>query len=312
MVKIVMDMDVGVDDGMAIAYAAASRDIQLLGIVGTYGNIDAQASARNARKLLDLCGAGEVPVYQGLSNARAKEAYTRLEVSARIHGENGVGNIELEDGTASIMPGSGIDFLIDCVETYKEELVIVTTGPLTDLAAVLDRMPDAASKIKRVVVMGGALTVSGNIRKIAEANISQDPEAARLVFESGIHVDMVGLDVTMRSLLTKAQTGAWREIGSDAGRKYADMVDYYIDHVKAKGGCFMHDPSAVAMAAHPEWFTALPFYLTVVEEGDQRGRTVVDTEKLQENHPNVSVCLQVDTKSFLEDFQGSLLRLFTR
>lgn len=310
MKKIIMDMDVGVDDGMAIAYAVASSEIELLGIVGTYGNVMADESVQNARNLLHVCGADSVGVYQGITKPQEKEVFTRLEVSARIHGENGVGNVNFAMASETDEAGCGIDFMINAIEKYNEELTIVTTGPLTDLAAVLSRKPDILHKIGGVIIMGGALTVPGNIRQIAEANISQDPEAAKQVFESGIPIRMVGLDVTMRSMLTKKETQAWRELNTDSGEKYAQMVDYYIDHVKAKGGCYMHDPSAVAMAAHPEWFETQSFYITVITEGDQRGRTVVDVEKLQEKTPNVKVCLQVDSGKLVEDFQNSLLRLF--
>lgn len=312
MKKIILDLDVGVDDGMAIAYAVASHEIDLLGIVGTYGNVCAEESVQNARNLLHACGADHVGVYLGTSKALAKEAYNRLEVSARIHGQNGVGDVEFETAPTSGEASCGIDFILESIEKYGDELTLVTTGPLTDLAAVLSRDPDALKKINEVIVMGGALTIPGNIRKIAEANISQDPEAAKLVFESGCSVRMVGLDVTMRSLLTKERTQTWRELNTSSGVKYAQMVDYYIDHVNAVGGCYMHDPSAVAMAIHPEWFVKLPLYITVVTEGDQRGRTVVDVTKLQERNPNVIVSLQVDSEKFLDDFQNALLRLFAR
>lgn len=310
MKKIIMDMDVGVDDGMAIAYAVASSDIELLGIVGTYGNVKAQESVQNARNLLHACGADNVGVYLGSCKPQEKEVFTRLEVSARIHGENGVGDVDFETAPITGEAGCGIDFMIESIEKYNGELAIVTTGPLTDLAQIWNRRPDVLAKISEVIIMGGALTVPGNIRQIAEANISQDPEAAQQIFESGIPIRMVGLDVTMRSLLTKAETQAWRDLNTDVGEKYAQMVDYYIDHVKAKGGCYMHDPSAVAMAAHPEWFDTQMFYLTVIREGDQRGRTVADVEKLQESAPNVKVSLQVDSGKFLNDFQTSLLSLF--
>lgn len=307
--RMLLDVDTGIDDGMAIAYAVGSQDIELIGIVGSYGNIETRSGAQNALNLLNLLGANNIPVYVGAEHAINKPAFERLAVSARIHGDNGVGNISFEHPSSQEALDNGIDFIIQSVKTYGKELTIVTTGPLTNLATALRKAPEIEKMIGNVVIMGGAVTVPGNIRKIAEANISQDPEAAKFVFESSISITMVGLDVTMRSILTKNDTMLWRKNGV-AGTMYADMVDYYIDHVNAKDGCYLHDPSAIAAAIHPEWFTMLSMYVTVVTEESLRGRTICDPDRMRNCDPNVQVCLNVDSKKVLHHFNYTLNMAF--
>ena len=123
---------------------------------------------------------------------------------------------------------SGVDFLIDAVHQYGADLTLVPTGPLTNLAEALEKAPDIASTIGNVTLMGGALTVPGNVSHYAEANINQDAEAANAVFTSTMPLTMVGLDVTLRTLLTKTETQQWRDLKTTAGEKFADIVDCYI------------------------------------------------------------------------------------
>lgn len=167
--------------------------------------------------------------------------------------------------------------------------------------------------IGSVVIMGGALTIPGNVNPFAEANIFQDPYAAKYLFESGIPVTMVGLDVTQRSLLTKSHTKQWRDTNSVAGQTYADMVNYYIgEHDTSIGGCYIHDPSAITAVKHPEWFQMLPMHMTVITEGDAAGRTIGDPDLLRTAHPNVKVCVGVDSKQLVQDLNETLLCLFKK
>lgn len=275
MIKVVLDLDTGIDDAMALAYALGSKEVELIGVTGTFGNVYTDEGVQNVLNILNMCKRNEIPVYAGESHAMTKDDFTRLEVSARIHGENGVGQVHIERSPKSKEAKSGVDFLIESVKKFEKELVIVTTGPLTNLAVAHQRAPEIKDLTGRVVMMGGALTVPGNCNAYMEANISQDPHAAKYVFESGLDVTMVGLDVTQRSILTHAITQGWRETGSIAGRTYADMVDYYISqHDAAVKGCYLHDPSAMIHAVHPEWFTTLPMHMTVTTEGEAEGRTI--------------------------------------
>lgn len=311
MIKVILDLDTGIDDAMALAYALGSKEIDLIGVTGTFGNVYTDVGVQNVLNILNMCNASEIPVYAGESHAITKDSFTRLEVSARIHGENGVGQVEIETSPKEKETKSGVDFLIESVKKYGKELVIITTGPITNLTLALQKAPEMKDMVGKVVIMGGALTVPGNVNAYTEANISQDSDAAKYLFESGLDVTMVGLDVTQRSILTKANTQSWRETGSVAGRTYADMVDYYISqHDAGVKGCYLHDPSAVINAVHPEYFTMLPMHMTVITEGEAEGRTIGDPIKLRDPNPNVKVCIGVDSPALVHNLNETLLSLF--
>ena len=310
MIKMILDIDTGIDDGMALAYALGSKEIDLIGVTGTFGNVYTDVGVQNVLNILNMCNANEIPVYAGESHAMTKDNFIRLEVSARIHGDNGVGQVVMETSPKEIETKSGVDFLIESVKKYRDGLVIVATGPLTNLALALKKAPEIKDMMGRVVIMGGALTVPGNASPYTEANISQDPEAAKYLFESGVDITMVGLDVTQRSILTKADTQNWRETGSVAGKTYADMVDYYISQHFEVQGCYLHDPSAAINAIHPEYFTMLPMHMTVITEGEAEGRTIGDPKKLRDPNPNVKVCIEVDSQALVKHLNETLLSLF--
>ena len=306
----ILDIDTGVDDGMALAYALGSKEIDLIGVTGTFGNVYTDDGVQNVMNILHMFNVSDIPVFAGESHPISKDNFTRLEVSARIHGENGVGQVSMGTSPKAKETKSGVDFLIESIKKYGKELVIVATGPQTNLALALKKAPEIKDMIGRVVIMGGALTVPGNVNQYTEANISQDPEAAKILFESGLDVTMVGLDVTQRSTLTNADTQSWRETGSVPGKTYADMVDYYITENYGVEGCYLHDPSAVINAVHPEYFTMLPMHMTVVTEGEAEGRTIGDSNKLRDPNPNVKVCIGVDSQALVSHLNETLLSLF--
>lgn len=310
--KIILDLDTGIDDAMALAYIAGSEEAELLGVTGTFGNVYTQKGVENALMLLHLLGREEVPVYPGARHAINRKRFLRQAVSARIHGENGVGQISLPPSQGKAEEKDAVSFLCEAIRKHKKELTIVTTGPLTNLALALQKEPEIKALLGPVVVMGGALTVEGNVSPFAEANISQDPHGAKLIFESGLDVTMVGLDVTLRSRLTRADTQKWRDCGSLAGKLFADMVDYYISqHFHSnKTACFLHDPSAAVCALHPEYFQYLPLHLTVCADGGTLGRTVADCTKLRCPDPKTKVCVGVDSEALEQELNRVLLKLF--
>ena len=312
-------MDMGIDDAMALAYAVGNPQVEILGVTGTYGNVYMEQGVRNAQMILRLLGEYDIPVLGGLSHALCKEKFDRLPVSAAIHGEDGIGNVSgrlgrlLEKQEKESM--EAVDFILRNAELYKESLIVVTTGPLTNIAEALRRNPEVMKMAGGIVMMGGALTVNGNVTVSAEANIYQDPQAAKEVFESGIQVTMTGLDVTMRSVLGKEQTEEWRSTGSEAGILFADMTEYYISQhtsvEKLFGKCYLHDPSAVICAVHPEWFRKLDLFMTVLTDGECAGRTVGVSNRIREKHPNVHVCIQADSEKVIQEFNNTLIDLFS-
>ncbi len=321
MKKILLDMDVGIDDSVALAYAVASPNIELVGLSATFGNVHVGQSVANARFLLDLLGEKDVPVEAGLSHPLGAKKYCRSKDVVRIHGADGVGNIgekygvPVPDKDLLDADGHGVDLILDAARRYGSDLTLVPTGPLTNVAAAIRQDPQAMAGIGGIVMMGGALTVTGNVTKAAEANIIADPLACKEVFESGVPVTMVGLDVTMRTLLTSENAATWRATGARAGDYLADMLDYYIaQHASIHGmlgRCYAHDPSAVACVLHPEWFQALRLPLTCITEGPEAGRTTCPSQCVEYSaSATTQACVDVDASAVARDINETLVSAF--
>lgn len=304
---LVLDLDTGIDDALALAYALGSPEVELVAVVCSYGNVRVETAARNTRALLELLGHPDVPVYLGCDRALAASGpFSVPEGVVRIHGENGLGGVVLE-GKPYIPCKKGVDFLTKMQGMYGSDVCYVPTGPLTNLASALQRAPELARELPRVTFMGGALALPGNVTPCAEANIANDPEAADLVLRSGLPTRMVGLDVTHQAVLTREETAAWRELGTPAAAALADMTDHYIGIYEQNnphmGGCALHDPLAVAAAIDPSLVGCLPANLRVDLEGATRGRTVCDPERLRDGRKDCEVALTADVPRFLEEFR---------
>lgn len=317
--KLVLDLDAGIDDALALAYALGSPEVELVGITASFGNVTAERGARNALALLDLLGHPEVPVYLGATHARAAEApFAPGAPVRRIHGDNGLGNVELPDARDEPVRAEPTDgnaaagFLAEAAERYGDELLYVPTGPLTNLAAVLEATPALAGLLPRVTFMGGALTVPGNVTPCAEANVANDPEAADLVLRSGQPTRMVGLDVTHQTLLSRERARSWLSLGTRAAETYAGMCDHYIGAYARNnpylGGCCLHDPLAVGAAIDPTLVGCLPANLMVDLEGPTRGRTIGDDERLNDADKTCEVAVLVDAPRFLGEFMSRVGR----
>ena len=185
---------------------------------------------------------------------------------------------------------------------------------MTNFAAALHRDPQISQLIGNVTLMGGALTVEGNVSDVAEANINQDAEAANEVFTSPLPITMVGLDVTLRTLLTKKETQQWHNLGTRAGIAYADLTDFYIDAYYRLGidkrGCAIHDPLAVGVAIDPSFVTTLALPMKVITNKHNYARTIGDKTRLNEPHPNVKVAINVNQERFVPVFMNHLTNLF--
>ncbi len=301
MTNLILDMDTGIDDSIALFLAAIDKDVNLLGVVGTYGNVTTDVGARNSLSVLALAGRKDVPVFEGLYHALAANSgansavnFYPNPVSQKIHGKNGTANLKLPASDRKVEQEDGVNWLIKRMKEYDSELVYVATGPLTNLAEALNRDPSLKSFKGRVVSMGGALCVRGNVSHYAEANISQDPEAAKICYESGLDITLVGLDVTMKSRLTREDALKWKASNTKAGELLGQMLLHYIDNtLGGDDDAYVHDPSAVICALHPEYFTILNLPLTVETEGADRGRTVVSTARILEKNCRSRACLDV-------------------
>ncbi|QPK78389.1 nucleoside hydrolase [Corynebacterium lizhenjunii] len=314
--RLILDLDTGIDDALALAYAIASHErgeCELLAVTATYGNVTVERSLANTRTLLAVLGHPEIPVYAGPT----RPGFAVLDVSAFIHGRNGVGEVCLPAApAASPVTLGAVEFLAQAYRRYGADLLIVPTGPSTTIAQALRDFPELADA--PIVFMGGALTVPGNVTAFAEANVYQDSAATDYLLQHGRDVSMVGLDVTLRTLLTCKETTQWRVSGTRTGQIFADMVDYYIDAYRTTsphlGGCGLHDPLAVAAALDPSLVEWLPINLrcetgsgdkSEPDNGGARGRTIGDPRRLS-TPCTTRVAVGVDVQRFLDEFMDRM------
>lgn len=314
--KMILDLDTGIDDSLAIAYALASPEVDLIGITSTYGNVVTSQAGQNSLKILELLGRTDIPVYLGFSHSSTTDHFDVMPVSQEIHGKNGIGEVELPTAKRQVEQQSAVDFMIAAARKYGDDLIIVPTGPMTNLAAALKQAPELTALVGNVTFMGGALTVPGNVTEVGEANINQDPAAANEVLRSSFNLTMVGLDVTLRTLLTKKETKLWRALGTKASVAFADIVDYYIGAYATTNshlpGCALHDPLAVGVALDPSLVQTIGLNMKVETKAPFAARTVGDETRLNEATTNVQVAVNVDAPAYLQRFMHRLTALFAQ
>ncbi len=313
-VPLILDCDPGVDDALAILYAVRSPGCRLLACTTVRGNVDAATGALNALRVLEAAGAGDVPVAVGCD-----EWLLEPKSDARaVHGEDGLGNTFLPPPRGRPVDEHAVDVILRLTRQYPCEVVLVAVGPLTNLAVALAKDPELPRRVRRVVVMGGAARPPGNIGPVTEANIAHDPEAARAVFAAGWPLSMVGLDVTMRTLLGEQDAERLRASGDPVGVFAHRIVQHYMDfyrRVLGRRACALHDPLAVGVALDPSLVRTVRAYVEVETAGRfTRGMTVVDLRvlynpELSVAEPNCDVCLEVEAERFLRTF---LVRLGVR
>jgi len=294
-IPIVIDCDPGHDDAIAILLALASPEVELRGITTVAGNQTLEKTTRNALKVLELAGRTDVPVAAGA----AAPLERTLRVAAHVHGESGLDGPDLPEPETRPVEKPAADFLAELIEPG---VVLVPTGPLTNVALLLQRHPDVKKRLERIVWMGGAIA-EGNITPAAEFNAFVDPEAAAVVFASGIPVTMIGLDVTHMALFTREHADRLRGTGR-AGRVVAELSDFFqLFHERRYGfaGSPIHDALAVADVIDPTLVTRLACNVEI-ETASQYcdGRTVVDRWLVTDRSRNAQVGIDVDAPRFLD------------
>ncbi|MGH1466505.1 MAG: nucleoside hydrolase [Cognatishimia sp.] len=270
--KLIIDTDPGIDDAMAIFYAAAAPDIDLLGLTSIFGNVTVETATRNALRLLETAGV-DAPVAAGAPTPMAMPPF---KPSSHVHGAEGFGDIPAATPSGQPISETAAEFLCRMAREHKGELVVCPIGPLTNIALALQLDPDFATNVDRIVLMGGSYREGGNITPHAEANIYHDPHAAEIVFASGAQVEMVGLDVTHQILCTAQDFEAIAKGAPRLGGMLQDMSHFYLKFYASVGkfeGCSLHDPAAVIACTHPELFDGSHVQITVSCDGDSLGAT---------------------------------------
>ncbi len=330
-IPIVVDCDTGIDDSLALLYAVASPECEIVAVTCTAGNVDARQVAENTRAVLELAGRMDVEVAIGRETPLARPLVTTPET----HGPRGIGYAELPPARMKLSPRFGPDLIVEEARRRPGVLTLVTLAPLTNVALAVLREPDLPRLLRRLVIMGGSYRSPGNTAPTTEWNVNVDPEAAKVVFEAfgagPSRPTALGLDVTERAKLLPehlarlaALAGCAPDGRTPDGRSnpviryLADALRFYMefhsryDHFY---GAFIHDPLALAAALDPALVAteALP---VDVELGGRltTGETVTDWRWVWGKPPNVNVAVSVDVQTFFERFierLGSLARRAT-
>jgi len=286
---ILIDVDTGVDDAVALALAL-DLGVNLIGVSTVAGNVPIDIATRNTIDVLSYLDAASVPVHRGAS----RPLVAPYKDATHVHGGNGLGGAQLPTGTFEQGATPGPAAIIQAAAKYAGALTVVMLGPLTNLAIALNVRPEIAQQIRKVVVMGGAFYVEGNVTPHAEFNVYVDPEAADQVFNSGFSdVTLVGLDVTHQTALAR---NIWDGI-DPAAEGSAGLVRQILARTfteRRMDGFYLHDPLAVAVAVHPELIVAGAHDVSVIATGEERGRIIATPSPT-----GPLVATSVDTEKFL-------------
>ncbi|MCD7060720.1 nucleoside hydrolase [Pelagibacterium xiamenense] len=310
--RIILDVDTGIDDAMAIIYALNAPEVELEAVTATYGNIDVASATRNTLQILEAGGRGDIPVASGAARSLTRPFSKR---GSRIHGANGIGDVEMPAPAAQPVETWAPDFIIERVRANPGALTLVPVGPMTNVAHALMKAPDIAEKLKGIVLMGGTIWhpgVPGIPSPVADANFFNDPEAARIVLQSGADVTIVGMDVTMKTKLTAAMIAEIGEKGGGAARYAMQAAQFYLSAYQAQypgiDYCALHDPLAVAVAHDPSIVTLEAMQVDVECVGElTRGQVIPDRRKTGTTVPNAKVALEVDAPRFETMFKAAML-----
>lgn len=311
----IIDCDPGHDDVMAILLGA--RELDLRGITTVFGNVSLQQTTRNARQTVEFAGLTGVPIAQGMARPLLRD----VRHAPEVHGETGLDGPSLPPPTVQFHAQHAVDFILEQSHAV-EDLHLVPVGPLTNIASALLRDPSLARRVKGISLMGGSLTY-GNSTPAAEFNIWCDPEAAHIVFTSGIPIKMAGLNVTREAPATPERCGQIRKLGTRTGGIVADMLDFYSERLRRLFGLpggSMHDPLAVAALVDPEMLTFEPMHVAIELKGEHTyGMTVCDARHLREDDTeaggsginrgesrNAEVAVAVDADRFWDRFLEAL------
>jgi len=295
---IVIDTDPGQDDAVALLLAFASRDaLDLKAITTVAGNVPVAQTTANALRIRDLARADDIPVHAGA----AAPLVVALETAEFVCGPDGLASAGLPAPASKAAPGHAVDAIIAiCRAAPDDGITLCPLGPLTNLALAFRLAPDILPKVKRIVLMGGAIGL-GNITPAAEFNTYVDPHAAAVIFGCGRPIVMFGLGVTLQAVASHAQIGRIGELGNAAGQSVHGMLTRPRPGGLGSDGHPMHDPCIVAFLLWPELFEGRDCYVTV-ETGDSplRGRTTIDWHGRLKRQPNAHVVASVKAPELFE------------
>lgn len=308
--KIIIDTDPGQDDAVAILLALASPELEVLGITCVAGNVPLPLTAKNARVVCELAGRPDIKVFAGCDRPLLRPLVT----AEYVHGKTGLDGIALPEPGMALQPGHAVDFLI---ETLRREpagtVTLCPLGPLTNIATALQKAPDTAPRIAEIVLMGGAYFEVGNTTPAAEFNIHVDPQAAEIVFHSGVPLVVLPLDATHQVLTNRARIEAFRGLGTPVGHAVASWTDFFerFDMEKyGSEGAPLHDPCVIAYLLQPDLFEGRHINVEIETVSELTlGMTVADWWRVTDREPNAYFVGRANAEGFYALLTERLARL---
>ena len=297
---IILDCDPGHDDAISLILAMSSKALKPLAVTTSAGNQTPDKTLNNALRILTLLERHDIPVAAGAPKPLARE----LIIADNVHGESGLDGPKLPDPAFEPLAISGIELMAQKVRESDEPVTLVPSGPLTNIALFLSTYPELHCKVERIVLMGGAAE-AGNWTPAAEFNIFVDPEAADIVYKSGIPITMCGLDITHQAQIMDEDIERIRVIPNPVAKCVAELLDFFmIYHRDPKWGfegAPLHDPCTIAWLLKPELFTSYDCWVGVETKGEYtQGMTVVDRYQLTNNPHNTQVLCKLDRQGFVD------------
>ncbi|MDG1866469.1 MAG: nucleoside hydrolase [Yoonia sp.] len=309
--KIIIDTDPGQDDAVAILLALASpEDVTVLGVTAVAGNVPLPLTQKNARIVCELAGKPDTLVFAGC-DAPLKR---KLVTAEHVHGKTGLDGPQMADPTMPLQGQHAVDFIINTLRAHDMgSVTLCTLGPLTNIATAFNRAPDIIEKVQEIVLMGGAYFQVGNITPAAEFNIYVDPEAAEIVFKSGVPIVVLPLDVTHQALTTRPRVDAFRAMGTKVGDMVAAWTDFFERFDKEKygsEGAPLHDPCVIAYLIQPELFTGRHVNVEIETVSELTlGMTVADWWRVTDRPANALFIGNLDAEGFFALLAERLVRL---
>lgn len=294
--KIILDCDPGHDDAVAIMLAAINPKIELLGITVVAGNQKLEKTVNNALKVCNHLNLN-VPVYSGMSRPMIREQL----IADDIHGETGLDGPKFEELKIKAENKHAVNFIIDTLMNSDEKITLVPTGPLTNIGMAIRFEPKIIEKINRIVLMGGSYQL-GNMTPAAEFNILADPDAAHIVFSSGVKLVMMGLDLTRQASATKEVVEKIKSLNNKASKLFVDLMEFFAASQKNVFGWTappVHDPTTIAYIIDPKCIEVKPMFCEIELWSERSyGRTLCDYFGILKKKPNVDVAVKLDFDRF--------------
>ena len=304
---LIIDCDPGQDDAIALLMAIGSAaEFDLLGVTAVAGNVPLAKTEANARRVRELAGRPDLPVYAGCPRPMVRTPVT----AEAVHGPSGIDGADLPEPSRPAEETHAVDFLVHTLAEASRPVTLATLGPLTNVALAIIKNPSILDNVAEVVAMGGAVGL-GNVTPAAEFNIYADPHAAHVVFEAGVPITMVGLDVTRQAIATPARIESIRSLGTAPVTAVCGMLEYYGARTTAKyrHGPPLHDPCVIGFLLKPELFEGRDMNVVIELAGEHSlGRTVCYLDR-RSGAPNARVLEHVDADGFFALLIERLARL---